>query len=304
MSSTSSTGRWSVTESLTKSKLAQVFCGGACNILDGEGHLRRNAERDKINDWLTEKGLFLFDPQIHPDTHGEDYNYSKHHPIEIAARRAAQVRLYEVSPRTFGGITSLEVAMDSFRWREPMVIYFSDGNAGRDEIPAHSDTGHPLFVPYGIHHDSAMRAHYQEFLKNGNHMRKYLVRFAQEMDTLTVIYGERPHESDIVITPYRMHAVDLFRAMVTAASGQRVFVNFTGGKEARDDEGNPLFLLPATPPPMEMKSLLDQYVDEGCQLRRMMAKLLVVTVYLRIVYTQGAAIFALEELLRIKKVLK
>jgi hypothetical protein len=36
----------------------------------------------------------------------------------------------------------------------------------------------------------------------------------------------------------------------------------------------------------------------------MMAKLLVVTVYLRIVYTQGAAIFALEELLRIKKVLK
>jgi len=85
-----------------------------------------------------------------------------------------------------------------------------------------------------------MKAHYREFLKNGNHMRKYLVRLAQEMSTLTVMFGGRTGENDIVISPHRMHATDLFKAVVMAAQGERVFVNFTGGDETRDTEGNPL----------------------------------------------------------------
>jgi hypothetical protein len=299
--------RWNLTSQISKADLTQVFSGGACNILDETGVLRRNTERDAINDWLTKQRLIIFDPQIHPDTHKEEYDYHKHVPLEIAARKAAKVTFYEISPRTFGGVTALELALDSQRWLTPTVIYFSDGNAGRDEIPAYSEKGHPLFAPYGIHEriPAVMQAHYREFRKNGTTMRRYLVRFAQTMDTLTVVMGDGDTQRhDVVISPYRMQATDLFKAILNAASGERTFVNFLGGSETRDSHGLPEFILPMNPSPAELEALLDQYVDEGNQLRRMIAKLLEVNVYLRIVYTQKAAIAALEELMRIKKILK
>lgn len=305
MSPKSTDPRWNVTSQISKADLTQVFSGGACNFLDEQGALRRNAERDAINDWLTSKKLIIFDPQIHPDTHKEEYDYHKHVPLELAARRAAKVILYEISPRTFGGVTALELALDSQRWLTPTVIYFSDGNAGRDEIPSHSEKGHPLFVPYGIHTPELMQAHYREFRKNGTTMRRYLVRFAQEMDSLTVVMGDGDQQrEDIMISPYRMQATDLFRAILNAAGGERTYVNFMGGSETRDEHGHPEFVLPLNPNPTELRALLDQYLDEGNQLRRMIAKLLEVNVYLRIVYTQKAAIAALEELMRIKKILK
>ena len=282
----------------------QVFSGGACNILDAEGNLLRNTERDPINEWLTEMDLWFFDPQIHPDTHGEQYNYRKHYPLEVAARRAAGINLYEVSPRTFGGITSFEIASDHFREHEPMVIYFSDGNKNRDMIPAYSDKGHPLFVPFGIEHSQkAKDAHYHEFIKNGNNMRKYLMNFARLMDTLTVTFGSEERHSDIVISPERMHAADLFRAVVLAASGERVFVTFTGDSSARDEFGNPRFLAPSNPPEIEKEALLDQYVDEGNELRRAIASLVKISVFVRVVYTQKSVLLALEEVLQIKGLL-
>jgi len=282
----------------------QVFSGGACNILDADGNLLRNTERDPINEWLTDVDLWFFDPQIHPDTHGEEYNYRKHHPLELAARKAAGINLYEVSPRTFGGITSFEIASDHFREHEPMVIYFSDGNKNRDIIPAYSDRGHPLFVPFGIEYSQkAKDAHYQEFIKNGNNMRKYLMGFARQMDTLTVTFGSEEQNSDIVISPERMHAADLFRAVVMASSGRRVIVTFIGGPETRDDFGNPMFLAPPNPPEIEKEALLDQYVDEGNELRRAIASLVEISVFVRVVYTQKSVLLALEEVFKIKGLL-
>lgn len=142
--------RWTATQEMNTVEQTQVFSGGACNILDTEGNLLRNRERDRINDWLTTKGIRFFDPQIHPETHGVEYDYGIHHQVELAARRAAKLNLYEVSPRSFGGITSFEIAADHFRQQEPMVIYFSDGNPDEDKLPEHSPKGHPLFVPAGI----------------------------------------------------------------------------------------------------------------------------------------------------------
>lgn len=279
----------------------QVFSGGACNILDADGQLLRNTERDPINEWLTDIDLWFFDPQIHPDTHGEEYDYRKHHPLEVAARGVAGINLYEVSPRTFGGITSFEIAADHFREKEPMVIYFSDGNKNRDGIPAHSEKGHPLFVPFGIEYSQkAKDAHYQEFIKNGNNMRKYLMGFARMMDSLTVTFGTVDQRSDIVISPERMHAADLFRAVVKAASGERVIVTFTGGIESRDQFGNPVFLAPPNPPEIEKDALLDQYIDEGNDLRRAIADLIEISVFVRVVYTQRSVLLALEEVFQVE----
>lgn len=292
---------WKLVRDMTEVTKAQIFSGGACNILDQTGNLLRNTERDGINEWLSDKDLWFFDPQIHPETHQEEYSYRKHHVLEIAARQAAGINLYEVSPRTFGGITSFEIVTDHFRNKEPMVIYFSDGNKNQDGIPAHSERGHPLFIPYGIEYNQqAKDAHYKEFIKNGNNMRKYLMSFAREMSTLTVTFGKETYESNIIISPERMHAADLFRAVVLAASGKRVLVTFTGGAESRDEFGNPRFLAPENPPEIEKEALLDQYVDEGNELRRSIATLIEISVFVRVVYTQKSVLLALEEVLKIK----
>jgi hypothetical protein len=296
---------WTLTRDMSDVRQTQVFSGGACNILNADGQLLRNTERDAINNWLTEQKIMFFDPQIHPDTHGREYDFATDHKLEIAARAAAKINLYEVSPRTFGGITSMEIASDKFRWHEPMVIYFSDGDPTHDLIPDHSDLGHPLFVPHGINDsEQAMRAHYHEFIKNGNNMRKYLMGFARDMSTLTVNFSDQVHEGDIVITPERIHASDLFRAVVQAASNRRTFVTFTGGKNARDNKGNPLFMLPEDPPEIQMQALLDQYVDEGNALRRSIAELISVTVFTRVVFTARSAISALSEVLQARGILQ
>lgn len=297
--------KWNLSQDVNTVHQTQVFSGGACNVLDDTGTLLRNKERDSINDWLTEQGIYFFDPQIHPDTHGTEYNYPVHSKIEIAARKAASINLYEVSPLTFGGITSFEIAADHFRFHEPMVIYYSDGHDGEDVIPAHSPKGHPLFTPIGIiSSEEAMRAHYKEFIKNGNNVRKYLMTFAREMDTLTVTFDETPRKGDMVISPDRIHAAELFESVVRAASGERVFVNFSGGPNMLDKKGNPRFIVPENPPEVVMNALLDQYVDEGNELRRRIAELVEISVFVRVVYTQRSAIHAMEEVLKIRGLIK
>lgn len=264
----------------------------------------RNQERDAINDWLTEKDIVMYDPQIHPETHGVEYNYPVHYHLEMAARKAAKLDLYEISPRTFGGITSLEVAADHFVEREPIVIYFSDGDPTQDKIPAHSSKGYPFFVPDGINESElAMKAHYKEFVKNANNMRRHMVNVAREMHSLTVTFGSHSSGGDIVISPERMHAADLFRAVVRASAGQRTIVNFTGSAEIRDEYGYPQMIVPENPRELVMKALLDQYLDEGNALRRAIAELVEISVFVRVVYTQKSAILALEELLKIKGLL-
>lgn len=295
---------WSVTTEMSTIMKVKVFSGGACNIRDAAGNLLRNEERDRINDWLTGHNIGFFDPQIHPDTHGCEYDYAIHSKVEKAAREVAQVNLYELSPRTFGGITSMEIAVDHFRWSEPMVIYFSDGNPEQDALPEYSKTGYPLFKPDGIGENSeSNQAHYREFIKNGNRMRKYLINFAGDLDTLTVAFGDNYHKGDLLIQPNRMHAVDLFEAVVKAATGERVFVHFLGGEDTRDARGNPQFMLPPEPKEVEMMTLLDQYMDEANRLRHAIAELVHINVFTRVVYTQESAILALRELLEIKGIL-
>jgi hypothetical protein len=77
----------------------------------------------------------------------------------------------------------------------------------------------------------------------------------------------------VTITPERMHAADLFEAVVDASSGKRVTVTFTGGKAARDERGNPLLLAPENPAEAQLYAWLDQYVDEGNALRKAICEL-------------------------------
>jgi hypothetical protein len=298
------TQRWSVTSEMKRVHLTQVFSGGACNIMNENAQLVRNTERDRINDWITEQNIVFFDPQIHPDTHSTDYDYALHHPMEIGARTAAKVNLYEISPYTFCGITSLEIAVDHLRRREPTVIYYSDGQPDTDALPPHSKEGHPLFRPQGLPKNAEARlAHYREFRKVGRLMRRFMIDLANELDTLTVTFGtDDIRKGDVAVTPYRLHAVDMFKAAIRAARGERVFINFAGGDDSRDENGVPMFLLPESPNQTNLRALLDQYVDEGCELRKAIAELVEIGVYLRVVYTQRSAIVALDEMFHAKQI--
>ena len=296
--------RWNLASNLSEINETKVFCGGACNILDNRGNLLRNTERDKINDWLTDQNIRLYDPQIHPDTHGREYQFDVDHILEVAARDRALVSLYEISPRTFGGATSLEIAMDEFIPDHATIIFFSDGKDHVDVIPDHSPNGFPLFVPYGLPGNvDAQAAHYQEMVKNANRMRKYLMRFAQDLTTLTITFNNRSLESDIEITPFRMHAADIFEGLVRAAGGKRVMINFTGDDDSLDELGNPTYLAPKDPLPVQRSLLLDQYIDEGNALRKAISNLIRINVHVRVVYTQRDVIHALEDLMRVKHVI-
>ena len=214
------------------------------------------------------------------------------------------MNLYEVSPHTFGGITSLEIAHDHFQQHEMIVIYFSDGDPNEDKLPAYSDEGYPLFVPKGIDKEKVLQAHYKEFMKNANHMRRFVVDYANRYRNLKVVMDRDPRPRDVKITPRAMHAVDLFRAVAKAASGKRVTVNFMGGKSARDADGHPRIVAPESPSAGEMRALLDHYVAEGSELRQEIARLVEISVFVRVVFTQRAAMDALAELLKIGGILK
>jgi hypothetical protein len=294
--------KWNLVSDMKHAGECQVFSGGACNIRDGQGRLLRNRERDGINDWLTEQNVLFYDPQIHPDTHGREYEYEVDSRLEVATRKASRINLFEISPRTLCGVTSVELAVDKFEMHHPTVIFFSDGNDHKDVIPKHSKDGYPLFVPYGIGEDEnedAKRAHYQECIKNANRMRQYLVKFAQELGGLTISFGEQAYEGDVMITPNRLHVVDIFQAVIRAASGKRVNVIFTGEEDARDAKGNPLFMPKAKPKPVDIDALLDQYVEEGNALRRAICDLTTVNVLTRVVYTQRAVINVLDDLTKL-----
>ncbi len=295
--------QWDVIDTEAEAGAVTVFSGGACCIRDAAGVLLRNTERDSINNWLTEQDIAFYDPQIHPETHGTEYVYEIHHKLEMAARAAAQVTLYEISPRTFGGVTAMEIAMDEYRTTHPTVIFFSDGNGDKDIIPMHSGNGYPLFAPFGIKDNAtAQQAHYREFVKNANRMRQYLIRMAQEMPALTVTFNEIAFKGDRVITPDRMHAVDIFEALVDASAGERVIVTFTGGDKAVNSKGVPVFRVPDKPRPVEQSALLDQYVDEGNALREAISRLVRINVYTRVVYTQRSVVNALTDFLQLRGV--
>jgi hypothetical protein len=199
-------------------------------------------------------------------------------------------------------VTSIELAVDQFHLDHPTIVFFSDGTDHKDVIPKHSKKGHPLFRPYGVEDEEnpeAMRAHYNECVKNANRMRQYLVKFAQELGGLSINFGDQAYEGDVVISPHRIHAVDIFQAVVWAASGKRVNVTFTGGDNARDAKGYPLFLAAKTPKPVDLTTVLDQYMDEGNALRKTICEMVTVNVFTRVVYTQRAVTHELDDLRRL-----
>lgn len=159
-----------------------VFSGGACNAITPTGTLGRNTARDSLNAWLDEKGIPLFDPQIHPETHGRDYDYDQDGPAEQAARAAATVTLYQIGDETQAAVTCMEIVRDALT-RKQLVIWLSGSTDAKNR---------PLFAPAGSPQSDnpVVAAHIAEYLKNGTNVRKNVVAFVSGLPNVTVVRTE------------------------------------------------------------------------------------------------------------------
>ncbi len=102
-----------------------LFTGGACNIQAPNGPVR-NPGRDRLATWLDERGYSYFDPQIHPITHGRDYQWELDGPNEKSARESAQLRIYEITSTTIGAVSMLEIMDDALHGRRS-IVWFHGG---------------------------------------------------------------------------------------------------------------------------------------------------------------------------------
>lgn len=149
-------------EKLRSSGRQFVFTGGACNILHPQGN-QRNPGRDELMGWLESQRVWFFDPQIHPSTHGRNYDYDIHGPGEKLAREKALVTVYELSPYSYGGVTIMEALTDGCKGKQ-VIIWYSGGPDSFD------DKGRPLFTPLttespnGIAAANSMRKNLRDML--------------------------------------------------------------------------------------------------------------------------------------------
>lgn len=176
-----------------------VFSGGACNTITVEGQKTRSTGRDSLNDWLEELGIPFFDPQIHPDTHGRDYDYDQDGPAEQVARAVAQVTLYEIAGGTLGAVTHLEALADALRGKDNVVIWFNSSLDAK---------GKPLFEPLiDVSSVQGLAAvHLTEYKIGGDNVRKNLVAFVGKLPNVTIVYtlGEAQAAIEKSISPPAM----------------------------------------------------------------------------------------------------
>lgn len=160
-----------------------VFSGGACNCITTEGTKVRNTARDSLNGYLAENDIFYFDPQIHPDTHGREYNYDVDGPGEQTARSLAAVTIYQIGDDTLGAVTGLEAVRDAVGGKK-VVLWLSGEHDAKNK---------PMFVPQGVNTeglDPATKAHLGEYVSGGQKLRQNLRDFIKGFSNVRVVRTE------------------------------------------------------------------------------------------------------------------
>lgn len=250
-----------------------VFSGGACNLINAEGALVRGTGRDKINKKLSEEGIYFFDPQIEVETHGEPYNYEKHSTTEQLATQLSEVDLYELS-ETFGGVTQLEIIRDLIKPGSKRIVFIN----GEEFSPAGIDDN-----------EAAQKAHFKEYTKNGNSLRKNFLTFMMEMKNngmpVKILENEEEFNSSdvdahkIKIVENDMQAAEIVEAFYKAAKGEKVTVFFEGGLvKTTNDKDQEKVAPPAFSTgefdPQTARETLAEYKRQGNEMRKKLLSLI------------------------------
>ena len=185
-------------EDLYAGKRVDLFLGGACNLRRAEG-LMRNTGRDELEAWLDSQGWTYYDPQIHPSTHGREYDWARDSEAEKQARAMASLRVYEIIPETLGATTMLEIFDDAVRQR-PSVVWL-DG-AGFTLSDLGQAATFKADEAQRSHLGPVIHGHLLDLLKTGERLRKELrrmladnphIRFADSLDQVKSIIGAHFH---------------------------------------------------------------------------------------------------------------
>lgn len=160
-----------------------VFAGGTSNVMTAAGDLTRNTARDGIHALLAQLAVPFYDPQIHPETHGRDYNYDVDGPAEQAARAASKLTVYELGGGAQGCVTAMEIISDAAAGKNLLVWL---------NTPAADGKG-LAFTPaldLATIADKAALGHAKEYIKNGTNLRKSLKSFLAKYPSVTVVSSE------------------------------------------------------------------------------------------------------------------
>jgi len=209
-------------------------------------------------------GVQSIDPQIHPDTHGRSYDGNKDGDAEKLAVDYSKVDLIQIRPDTMGGVSMMELMRDGVVAGTSRVVWLS----GEE------------FVPLGVGGE-ADGAHLREYQKNGQRMRRELVRMSRAdgklkeegngQGNLQVFYEEGDAWSQaeaesgvrvVKLAKDRLDGEEILEAFNWVMKGEQVRVLFGGGK---DEGGDPVF---------ESDGDLKNYIEKGTKMREKLRKLM------------------------------
>ncbi len=167
----------------TASENTVVFCGGTSNKMTRNGKLTRNTGRDGIHALLETQGVNYFDPQIHPETHGRDYDYGVDGPAEQSARKVAKVLMYEVGDGAQGVVTALEVINDALAGKQ-MIVWLNSPTDPQGKLTFNPD------VDMAAATDPGVVGHLKEYVKNATNLRNSLRAFVKDRTNVRVCLTE------------------------------------------------------------------------------------------------------------------
>jgi hypothetical protein len=237
-----------------------IFSGGASNYIRADGEKERNENRDLINSMLSKFGIKFFDPQIHPKTHGRDYDGSVDGDTERLAREESDLDLYEINDKSLGAVTMIELVRDLFDRDAQRVVYLD--YKGADS-----------FKPLGLENEKARLAHYNEYLNAGRNFRDYFKKYSEDpsLPGLTVVenMADIPEGSEKHIIPAnKLAASELLEIYHEAKKDptKEIYVYFEGPVDAK---GRKILDLPSvvTNDSDVLQAVLDDYVAEGKKMR-------------------------------------
>lgn len=279
-----------------------VFLGGACNYVDADGVEQRNVDRDNLISFLNENGVWVFDPQIHPDTHGREYKYSLDGDTEKKAIDYSKTDLIQIKPESFGGVSMLEALKDRNFTDGKRIIWMSGGvdefrPSGLDGTGAAGESLKKECIKSG----RALRGNFLDMFgmrdKEGN-----VVKTTNKEGNLDVFIGgddstlfgfrQQAEQNGIKVVEIgggEIGGVKLLDVFDRVQRGEKIALAFVGGVDVK---GNPVFVADGD---------LNKYKIEGDAMRLKMLDIMSKDENTKVVRSEELASYELRQILKIDK---
>ena len=250
-----------------------VFLGGAAleRLSDGELHFGNGRARIAME--LDRAGIYYFDPTV------RDYDPKIHGNAERTVTKHALLDLYEIRSSTFCGTSVLEIVADMFSAQRRdiegiparRIVFINNVRSGDnlEFVPAKLRNQAPLIKDYKKA-GNGMRESFVRLLIDGNMNAESLI--IPDIDRKFAELQGLPEDKKIIlISKSRMHSKEILEAFYQIMKGENIQVCFEG--YGGFDLDNPKFP-PFAPPSASRASMVQDYKNEGTEMRKKLLKLI------------------------------